>query len=166
MSKLGAFLIIVLLFGAIFYVYDLNTNNVGVKIEKLKLKYTIGDNASPEKILSFSDDLSTLANSATSTDKKRLVFESKLWSATGTAKDVAGKLGSGDNFADNCKTEVPQMKTQVKNAMQDLQEAKTDFELIKTQYSNVDQQDLVSRFSNVEYSLGVSEDILYIFCPQ
>lgn len=166
MSKFLALIIIILLFGAIFYVYNVNTNNVGVKIEKLKLKYTIGENASSDQILLFSKDLSKMAKTATNSDKKRLVFESKLWSATGIAKNLAGILESGDNFADNCNTNVPSLKQQLKQGLADLKEAKQDYELVKTQYSNVEQKDLESRFSTVEYSLSMSDDLLYIFCPE
>ncbi len=165
MSKFGALVLILVLFGAIFYVYNQNVNNVGVKIDKLKLKYTIDEGATPEKLLLFSENLSQLALSSTNTDKKRLEFEAKFWNATGLAKDVAGKLNTGENFTDNCTNEVPTMKTDVKNAQQALNESKLEFELIKDQYTNVEQKDFESRFDNITYSLTASENLLYIFCP-
>lgn len=166
MSKFIAFVAIVVLLGAIFYVYDMNTNNAGVKIDKLKLKYTIGENASPDKMISFSEDLSNLANDFKDSDKAQMLFESKFWNSTGLAKETAFYLSDGDNYSDNCADTVKDMKEKVKIAKQNLNDAKIQFELIKDKYSNVEQQDFYSRFSGVEYSLQVSEDLLYVFCPQ
>lgn len=166
MSKFVAFLMILILFGAVFYVYDLNTNDVGVKIDKLKLKYTIGENASPDKMLQFSQDLSDLATNSKDLDKKKLLFESKLWTAIGLSKEVALKIGSGENLTDNCNDLVLDLQNKIVIAKQSLTNAKTDFEFIKSNYTNVEQQDYNARFSNIEYSLQLSDDVLFITCPK
>lgn len=165
MSKFGAFLIIILLFGAIFYIYDRNTNDVGVKVDKLKLRYTIGENASPEKILQFSQDLSDLANQSNDVDKKQLLFESNLWFSTGISKEIALELSKDEKLTDNCLDTVLEMKNKIKDAKQSLIDAKLEYELIKANYTNVQQQDYDSRFSSIEYSLQLSEDLLFINCP-
>lgn len=165
MSKFGALLLVIIILGLVFYVYNTNINDVGVKIEKLKLKYTIGENASAEKILLFSEDLMQLAENSKDKDKKRLVFESKLWYAAGTAKKVAEILGTGENFTDNCADEMKEIKKQIESAKKSLAEAKEEFDLIKDLYTTVEQKDFAVRFSNVEYSLTTSENIAYIFCP-
>jgi len=166
MSKFLAFVVIVVLLGAIFYVYDLNANNAGVKIDKLKLKYTIGNNTSPEKMISFSQDLSNVAADYKNADKTQILFESKFWYAAGIAKEIAFELSSGDNFSDNCSNDVKDMKANIVTAKQSINDAKIQFEQIKDKYSNVEQQDVYNRFSGIEYSLQVNEDLLYIFCPQ
>jgi hypothetical protein len=166
MSKFIAFVAIVVLLGAIFYVYDLNTHNAGVKIDKLKLKYTIGENATSEKMISFSQDLSSIAGDYKDKDKTQMLFESNFWNATGLAKETANYLSVQENYADNCTTSVKDMKENVKTAKQNLNDSKIQFELIKDNYSNVAQDDYYSRFSSVEYSLQVSEDLLYVFCPE
>ncbi|PIU22467.1 MAG: hypothetical protein COT14_00975 [Candidatus Diapherotrites archaeon CG08_land_8_20_14_0_20_30_16] len=166
MSKFGALVLIIVLLAAIFYVYNLNTSSIGAKIDKLKLKYTIGDSAPPEKILLFSQDLSKLAGQAKDEDKKRLEFEAKYWLAAGTAKELAGKLGTGDNYSYKCTKDAKDMKQNLKEAKESLESAKQYFELVKGQYSNVDQKDFSSRMSNVEYSLQLSEDLLFVFCPE
>jgi hypothetical protein len=94
MSKIFTILIIILLLGAVYYVYDTNTNNVGMKIDKLKLKYTLEDNASPESILLFSQELSSLSKEETDLDKSRLEFESSFWLALGNVKDLTWKINS------------------------------------------------------------------------
>ena len=152
MSKFGAFLLVLILFGAIAYVYTLNTQSIGAKIDKLKFKYSIGESAPPEKILLFSQDLSNLAASAKDEDKKRVEFEAKFWLAAGTAKKLAGKLGTGDNYANKCDSEAKDMKKDLMKAKEGLESAKQDFELVKGQYSNVDQKDFLAKMSNIEYS--------------
>lgn len=165
MSKFGALVLIIILFGAIFYVYNQNVNNVGVKIDKLKLKYTIDEGAAPEKILLFSENLSDMALNSSNVDKKRLEFEAKFWKSTGLAKTVAGALNSGENLTDNCNDSVKDMKLQVASAKSDLLSAKSEYELIKKEYTNLEQKDFESRFDNINYSLTASENLLYIFCP-
>jgi hypothetical protein len=166
MSKLIAVIFVIILFGAIFYVYNQNVNDIGVKIDKLKLKYTIGDGASAEKILLFSNDLSTMAQNSSKADKKRLEFESKFWNVAGIAKEVATTVGNGDNYAYKCNSDIAKMKTQIKTAEQIMKDAKVGYELIKDQYTNLEQKEFESQFVNINYSLTSSENILFIFCPQ
>jgi len=166
MSRLFAILFVVILFGAIFYVYDMNASDPGVKIEKLKLKYTIGDNASPDKILSFSEDLYNLSRDSQDLEKMRYEFESSLWEATGIAKDIAGELNTGYNFADNCLDDSKEMLIRLTKAKQSLENAKALFDNVSSEYTNIEIQDLEYRFSNVEYSINVSSDILFIYCPE
>jgi len=145
MSKFGALVLIIILLGAVFYVYNQNVNNIGVKIDKLKLKYTIGEGASADKILLFSEDLSKMAKDSSNVDKKRLEFESKFWYSAGLAKEVSSKLGTGDNYSYKCDSEVSTMKTQIKTAIQGLKEAKLEYELIKPEYTNLEQKDFEAR---------------------
>jgi hypothetical protein len=166
MSKIFTILIIILLLGAVYYVYDTNTNNVGMKIDKLKLKYTLEDNASPESILLFSQELSSLSKEETDLDKSRLEFESSFWLALGNVKDLTWKINSYKSLEAYCDAEVKDFKNLANIAKSNLNIAKQKYLVAQTAYDNLQKQDFELKLENVEYNLQVNEDLLYIYCPE
>lgn len=166
MGKFFAVLLIIVLFVGIYYIYDINARDVGVKIDKLKLKYTIGENAPPEKILLFANELDKLSLNAENKDKKVLFFEANYWKAVGVAKEVSAVIGSADIGIIECGTDDITMKNKLADAQVNLKTAKTEYELIKSHYSNVGQQDFEAKLENLQYSLDMSENLIFILCPQ
>ncbi len=165
MSKIFAVFFVLILCGAIFYIYNLNTSNVGVQIDKLKVKYTIGYDASPEKILLFSEDLSNLSKTKTDLDKKRLEFESKLWSGIGYGKEISTLFIEKKNLTDNCDDLIKDAKQKIVLGKENIESAKKEFLIVKDLYNNVEQEEITAKIDNVIYSLAISEDLAYINCP-
>jgi hypothetical protein len=166
MSKFFTVLIILLLLGAVYYIYDANTNNVGMKIDKLKVKYTIENNASPESILLFSQELSSLSNKEQDLDKQRLEFEASFWLVLSNVKDLTWKINSYKSLEAYCDTEVKDLKKLALISKSNLVIAKENFAAISSVYDNLQKQDFELKFDNIEYNLQVNEDLLYIYCPE
>ena len=93
MNKTGAFIILVLIFGIIGYVYYTNLGNVGIQIQKLKLKYAISPNSNADTIYNFSKELDTITPSNTE-QKKILNFEKNYWLAVAINKKITKFSGS------------------------------------------------------------------------
>lgn len=166
MSKFFTILIIILLLGAVYYIYDANTNNLGMKIDKLKVKYSLEDNASPESILLFSQDLSKLSKEEKDLDKQRLEFESSYWLALSNLKDLTWKMNSYKSLESYCDSEVKEFKILASITKTNLDIAQEKYLAINHVYDNLKKQDYQSRFDNMEYNLQINEDLLYIYCPE
>lgn len=166
MSKFFTFLIIILLLGAVYYIYDSNTNNVGMKIEKLKLKHTLEDNASPESILLFAQDLSRLSKEQKDLDKVRLEFEASFWLTLSNIKDLTWKINSYKSLEAYCDSEVKDFKNLANIATSNLNISKQKYLLAQNAYDNLQKKDFELKFENMIYNLQVNEDLLYIYCPE
>ncbi len=166
MAKVIAFLFLIIVLAGIFYVYYTNTTDVGIQVEKIKLKYSIGDATAPEQILLFASELDKLSLSAKDQDKMRLLFESNFWNSVGLSKSVAEVLGSAEIGVLQCGKDDKSIKEKVANAKQSIVDAKEDFKLIKTSYTNTEQKEFEVKIENIEYSIFVSENVIFTLCPK
>ncbi len=166
MAKILAFLFLIIVLAGIFYVYYVNTTNVGIQVEKIKLKYAIGDATSPEQILLFASELDKLSLGAKDLDKVRLLFESNFWNAVGLSKSVADVLGSSDIGILQCGKDDKSLKEKISQGKQSLADAKEYFESAKTAYTNTEQKEFEVKLENIDYSLFVSENVIYTLCPK
>ena len=132
-----------------------------MKIDKLKLKYTLEENASPESILLFSQELSDLSKSEKDLDKSRLEFESKFWLALANSKELTWKINLYKSLEAYCDAEVKDLKNLASVAKSNLNVAKQKYVLAEKAYNNLEKQDFV-KIENVEYNLQVNEDLLYL----
>lgn len=166
MAKIIAFLFLIIVLAGIFYVYYVNTTDVGIQVEKIKLKYSIGDTTSPEQILLFASELDKLSLGAKDLDKARLLFESNFWNSVGLSKSVADVLGSSDIGILQCGKDDKSLKEKISEGKQSLADAKEDFESAKTQYTNTEQKEFEVKLENIDYSLFVSENVIFTLCPK
>lgn len=166
MSKLGAFIILIILIGVVGYIYYQNSNDVGVKIDKLKLTYAISPNSDPANLILFSEKLSQI--STTNKSQKDLVdFESNYWYAVGLNKEITKYMSKDGLFGKNCFADAEFKKIVINSstAKTYINTALQQFQTAKTSYTSSEIADWEKRLANLANTIQINYDILYTICP-
>jgi len=168
MSKLFTIIIILILIGVVGYVYYKNTSDIGIQIERLKLKFAIGPNSDPDSLLSFSKAIGALQ---TSDEKQRNIieFEKYYYYALAENKTATKYLvyAKGTVFSVNCNFDEDFKTSQISiaDAKEYINAAESTYLLAKSSYLIDEQEFWENSISALKDAINTNENIFYIACP-
>ena len=167
MNKAGAFIILILILGVIGYVYYTNTGNVGVQIQKLKLKYAISPNSNADTIYHFSQDLGKITPSNVE-QKKILNFERNYWIAVSINKKITRFLYNKENvYAIDCKNpKINSLRNDLKTEKDKIKMAKTLFNEIKEKYPEKTREEFEASLNNLDSASNYLSGVISVSCPK
>jgi len=165
MSKFGAFIILLILIGVVGYIYYQNTNDIGVKIEKLKLRYAISPASDPESIMSFSEAMGDLSVT-TAKQRQQVEFEKNYWSTVSINKAITKYMTNDGLFGKDCKdTEFSRIVKNAETAKTNFNTTSTLYDYAKNTYNISKQKDWENKLDALAYAIQVNYDVLYTICP-
>jgi hypothetical protein len=169
MKKAIAFILLIIVLGAIGYIYLVNQTDLSVQIERLKLQHAIGHSSSPESIIIFSETLVKEINTENGIDETKLQFESYYWAAQGYNKKMAKYINKEKNrmYSVDCQKDEGMLEAieNYESANTNLNRANESFVLVRDDFKIIEKEDLYNKLEGLEKAIEINSAFLESACP-
>ena len=167
MKKTVAFIILIVLIVVVGTIYYQNSSDVGVKIDRLKLKHAITSNSTPESLMSFSNELGAIKTEA-GLESNLVSFEKNYWGSVSLNKKGANFLTRREGlFGIECgkDQDFDSVVAAMNNSKTYLDSATALYSEVRDEYTVKDQEDWDLRLKSLDSSILVNSNLLFTICP-